>query len=113
MKWPKIRIKRANVEHALIASSAALVLLLSVSSRNVETEMYEEPLESIPQAEMAAAAPVCHLRGHQGTSGNERVEIPSFLDLRRKRAVIDESLAQRHVFATWESAELCLHVVDD
>ena len=57
MKWPKIRIKRANVEHALIASSAALVLLLSVSSRKVETEMYEEPLESIPQAEMAAAAP--------------------------------------------------------
>lgn len=57
MKWPKIRIKRANVEHALIASSAALVLLLSVSSRNVETEMYEEPMESIPQADVAAAAP--------------------------------------------------------
>ena len=57
MKWPKIRIKRANVERVLIASSAALVLLLSVSSRKVETEMYEEPLESIPQAEMAAAAP--------------------------------------------------------
>ena len=57
MKWPKIKIKRADVEHVLIASSAVLVLLLSVSSRNADTEKYEEPLESIPQAEVAAAAP--------------------------------------------------------
>lgn len=59
MKWPKmpkIRLKRVHVERTLIASSAALVLLLSVSSRNVETEPYEEPLDSIPQAQAAVSA---------------------------------------------------------
>jgi len=57
MKWPKIRIKRANVERALICSSAALVLLLSVSNRSAEPEPYEEPLEDIPQEEAAVSAP--------------------------------------------------------
>ncbi|MBQ6858619.1 MAG: GerMN domain-containing protein [Clostridia bacterium] len=56
MKWPKIRIKRANVERALICSSAVLVLLLSVSSRIAEPEPYEEPLEEIPQEEAAVSA---------------------------------------------------------
>lgn len=57
MKWPKIRIKRANIERALICSSAALVLLLSVSNRSAEPEPYEEPLEDIPQEEAAVSAP--------------------------------------------------------
>ena len=56
MKWPKIRFKRADVERVLIACSAALVLLLSVQSRNVELEPYEEPLEDIPVGEVSAAA---------------------------------------------------------
>ena len=52
MKWPKINVRRMDVERVLIACSAALVLLLSVQSRNVEFEPYEEPLEEIPVAEM-------------------------------------------------------------
>jgi len=56
MKWPKIRIRRADVERVLIASSAVLVLLLSVQSRNVEKEPYEEPLEEIPVEEVSVSA---------------------------------------------------------
>ncbi len=56
MKWPKIKLKRADMERVLIACSAALVLLLSVRSRNVETEPYEEPLDEIPQAEVSVSA---------------------------------------------------------
>ena len=56
MKWPKIRIRRADVERVLIASSAVLVLLLSVRSRNVEKEPYEEPLEDIPVEEISVSA---------------------------------------------------------
>lgn len=56
MKWPKVRIRRANVERMLIASSAVLVLLLSVQNRNVEKEPYEEPLEEIPTEEVSVAA---------------------------------------------------------
>ena len=56
MKWPKVRIRRANVERMLIASSAVLVLLLSVQSRNVEKEPYEELLEEIPTEEVSVAA---------------------------------------------------------
>ncbi len=48
MKWPKLRIRRVDVERILIACSAALVLLLSVQNRSVEQEPYEEPLEDIP-----------------------------------------------------------------
>ena len=55
MKWPKIRIARAQAERMLIASSAVLVLLLSVSGRNAEPEPYEERLEEVAQAEMTAA----------------------------------------------------------
>lgn len=51
MKWRRIRISRAHVERMLIASSAVLVLLLSVSGRNTEKEPYEERLEEIPQEE--------------------------------------------------------------
>ncbi len=57
MKWPKIKLRRMDVERVLIACSAALVLLLSVSSRNVELEPYEEPLEDIPVSEVAVSAP--------------------------------------------------------
>ena len=56
MKLPRIKMKRADVERILIASSAALVLLLSVQSRNVELEPYEEPLEEIPVEEAAVSA---------------------------------------------------------
>ena len=56
MKWPKIRIRRADAERALIACSAVLVLALSVFGRDRETEMYEEPLDEIPVSEAAAAA---------------------------------------------------------
>ncbi|MBQ4264972.1 MAG: GerMN domain-containing protein [Clostridia bacterium] len=59
MKWPnmpKIRIKRANIERALIGCSAMLVLLLSVQSRDAEIEPYEEPLEDIPIAQVSASA---------------------------------------------------------
>ena len=56
MKWPKIRIRRADVERVLIASSAVLVLLLSLQSRNVELEPYEEPLEDIPVSEVSVSA---------------------------------------------------------
>lgn len=58
MKWPKIRIRRMDVERMLIGCSAVLVLLLSVSGRNKETESYEEPLEDIPQAETTVSAAV-------------------------------------------------------
>ena len=57
MKWPKIRIRRADVERVLIASSAVLVLLLSVQSRNVEQEPYEELLEDITVGEVSVSAP--------------------------------------------------------
>ena len=50
---------------------------------------------------------------HQRAGGNEHVEIPSFLDLRGQRAVVDERLAERHVLAPGEAAELRLHFVDD
>ena len=54
MKLPKIRLRRADVERALIACSAVLVLLLSVKSgRN--SEPYEEPLEDIPQVSVSAS----------------------------------------------------------
>lgn len=58
MKWPKVKVSRAQAERVLIASSAALVLLLSVSGRNAETEPYEERLEEIEQAELSVAAPL-------------------------------------------------------
>jgi len=45
-----------DVERVLIACSAALVLLLSVRSRNVELEPYEEPLDQIPVSETAVSA---------------------------------------------------------
>ena len=50
MKWPKVKVSRAQAERVRIASSAALVLLLSVAGRNAETEPYEERLEEIEQA---------------------------------------------------------------
>lgn len=59
MKWPKmpeIRFRRVHVERTLIGCSAALVLLLSLQSRNVQREPYEEPLEDIPQAQAAVSA---------------------------------------------------------
>jgi len=58
VKLPRInvKIKRADVERVLIASSAVLVLLLSVQSRNVEMEPYEEPLEEIPVEEVSVLA---------------------------------------------------------
>ena len=56
MKWPKIKLRRVDAERALIACSAALVLLLSVRSGR-ESEPYEEPLENIPQAEVDVLAP--------------------------------------------------------
>lgn len=56
MKWPKIRFRRPDVERVLIACSAVLVLLLSVSGRGTETEPYEEPLDDIPQSEVAVSA---------------------------------------------------------
>lgn len=59
MKWPKmpeIRFRRVHVERTLIGCSAALVLLLSLQSRNVEREPYEEPLDDIPQAQAAVSA---------------------------------------------------------
>ena len=49
MKWPRIRVKRADMERMLIGCSAALVLLLSVSGRGTESEPYEERLEEIKQ----------------------------------------------------------------
>ena len=52
MKWPKIKLRRVDAERALIACSAALVLLLSVRSGR-ESEPYEEPLEQIPQGEVS------------------------------------------------------------
>ncbi len=65
MKWPNIprfRFKRADIERALIGCSAMLVLLLSVQSRDTELEPYEEPLDSIPQAQMAVSAPAQDLQ---------------------------------------------------
>lgn len=58
MKWPKmpeIKFRRVHVERTLIGCSAALVLMLSLQSRNVEQEPYEEPLEDIPQAQAAVS----------------------------------------------------------
>ena len=54
MKLPKIRLRRADVERALIACSAVLVLLLSVKSGR-DSEPYEEPLEDIPQVSVFAS----------------------------------------------------------
>ena len=56
MKWPKIRLRRVDVERMLIACSAALVLMLSVRGRSMEKEPYEEPLEDIPVSETATSA---------------------------------------------------------
>ena len=52
---PEIRFRRVHVERTLIGCSAALVLLLSLQSRNAEREPYEEPLEDIPQAQAAVS----------------------------------------------------------
>ena len=52
---PEFRFRRVHVERTLIGCSAALVLLLSLQSRNVEREPYEEPLEDIPQAQAAVS----------------------------------------------------------
>ena len=49
MKWPKIKIRREAVERALIISSAALVLLLSLKRTSTNNEPYEEPLNEIPE----------------------------------------------------------------
>jgi len=56
VKWPKVKVSRAQMERALIASSAALVLLLSVSGRNAEQEPYEERLEEIEYREVTVSA---------------------------------------------------------
>ena len=56
MKWPKMRIRRIDMERVLIGCSAVLVLLLSVGGRNGENEPYEERLEEIPQGEVAVSA---------------------------------------------------------
>lgn len=45
-----------DVERVLIACSAALVLLLSIQNRGMESEPYEVPLEEIPQSEVAVSA---------------------------------------------------------
>jgi len=57
MTWPKIRFRRADIERVLIVSSAALVLVLSVSNRKIELEPYEERLEEIPQAAAVVSVP--------------------------------------------------------
>ena len=57
MKWPTIRFKRVDVERVLIACSAALVVMLSVSGRGTQTEPYEEPLDQIPHSEVSVSAP--------------------------------------------------------
>lgn len=62
MKLPKIRFRRADAERALIACSAVLVLLLSVSGRGTPTEPYEEPLEDIPREDAAVSATVADLQ---------------------------------------------------
>lgn len=56
MKWPKVKLRRMDVERVLIACSAALVLLLSIQNRGMESEPYEVPLEEIPQSEVAVSA---------------------------------------------------------
>jgi len=59
MKWPKmpkVKFRRVDLERVLITCSAALVVLLSFKSGNVDPEPYEERLEDIPQAEVSAAA---------------------------------------------------------
>lgn len=56
MKWPKLKLRRMDVERVLIACSAALVLLLSIQNRGTQSEPYEEPLEDIPQGEVAVSA---------------------------------------------------------
>lgn len=62
MKWPKIRLRRVDVERMLIACSAALVLMLSVRGRSMEKEPYEEPLEDIPVSGTAASASATELQ---------------------------------------------------
>ena len=62
MKWPKIRLRRVDVERMLIACSAALVLMLSVRGRSMEKEAYEEPLEDIPVSGTAASASATELQ---------------------------------------------------
>ena len=62
MKWPKIRLRRVDVERVLIACSAALVLMLSVRGRSMEKEPYEEPLEDIPVSETAVSASATELQ---------------------------------------------------
>jgi len=62
VKWPKIRLRRVDVERMLIACSAALVLMLSVRGRSMEKEPYEEPLEDIPVSGTAASASATELQ---------------------------------------------------
>lgn len=49
MKFPKVHVNRQNAERLLIACSAALVLALSLNSGRMNRELYEEPLDQIPQ----------------------------------------------------------------
>ena len=62
MKWPKIRLRRVDVERMLITCSSALVLMLSVRGRSMEKEPYEEPLEDIPVSETAVSASATELQ---------------------------------------------------
>ena len=57
MKWPKIRLKRVDAERVLIACSAVLVLMLSVTDRQTMSDPYEEPLDQIPREQVSASAP--------------------------------------------------------
>ena len=70
MKWPnvpKLKVKRANIERALIGCSAMLVLLLSVQGSEVNVEPYEEPLEEIPVAQTAVSAASASAGDYQQT----------------------------------------------
>ena len=75
MKWPKINVRRMDVERVLIACSAALVLLLSVQSRNVEFEPYEEPLEEIPVADVSTASLAKRIEALELQQRSNRMEI--------------------------------------
>ena len=65
MKWPKmprLRFRRVDLERVLITCSAALVVLLSFQSRDVDPEPYEERLEEIPMAQTAVSASAADLQ---------------------------------------------------
>ena len=92
MKWPKIRLRRVDVERMLIACSAALVLMLSVRGRSMEKEPYEEPLEDIPVSGTAASASATELQQTVVYEDGDGYLVPVQRDVERQDGIAKATL---------------------